>query len=79
MAVTRARTPLAAWSAGGKRLSGDDRDRLARLTDGYLVTQLLHVAADRALAALRLSLGRWSTSEEVDRAAALIARASVTV
>ena len=29
---------------GGMRLAGDERERLARLADGYLVTQLLHVA-----------------------------------
>jgi hypothetical protein len=31
-------------SAGGNGVSADDRVRLARLTDGYLVTRLLHVA-----------------------------------
>jgi len=44
-------------------------------TDPSPVLTAMGVPADRALAALRLSLGRWTTSEHVDRAADLIARA----
>jgi cysteine desulfurase len=40
------------------------------------VLTAMGMPADRALAALRLSLGRWSTADEVDRAADLIAAAA---
>jgi cysteine desulfurase len=40
------------------------------------VLTAMGVPPERALAALRLSLGRWTTAEDVDRAAALIASAA---
>jgi cysteine desulfurase len=44
-------------------------------TDPSPVLIAMGVPTDRSLAALRLSLGRWTTPEDVDRAAALITRA----
>jgi cysteine desulfurase len=41
-------------------------------TDPSPVLTAMGVPADRALAALRLSLGRWTTAEHIDRAADLI-------
>jgi cysteine desulfurase len=43
-------------------------------TDPSPVLTAMGVPTDRALAALRLSLGRWTTSEHIDRAADLITR-----
>jgi hypothetical protein len=36
------------------------------------------IAVDQALAAVRLTLGRWSSQEDVDEAARLLAGAALT-
>ncbi len=43
-------------------------------TDPSPVLMAMGIARERALGAMRLTLGRWSTEEEIERAARLLAR-----
>jgi len=47
-------------------------------TDPSPVLMAMGLSRERALGALRLTLGRWSTNEEVERAARLLARSIAT-
>src|SRR5207248_521348 len=48
-------------------------------TDPSAVLMAMGFSRERALGALRLTLGRWSTVNDVERAAALLARAVVSL
>lgn len=63
-----AATPQLAASTGSACHSG--------VTEPSPVLTAMGLTGDRALAAVRLSLGRWTTSAEVDRAADLLAAAA---
>ncbi|MEO8972986.1 MAG: cysteine desulfurase NifS, partial [Ktedonobacteraceae bacterium] len=43
-------------------------------TEPSAVLMAMGMTRERALGALRLTLGRWSTEEEIERAATLLAR-----
>ncbi|MGC8498282.1 MAG: cysteine desulfurase family protein [Acidimicrobiales bacterium] len=62
------RTALIAASTGSACHAGDDAPSPVLVAMG--------ASHDRAMAAIRLSLGRWSTAEDVERAAAAIASAA---
>ncbi len=64
------RTALIAASTGSACHAGHDAPSPVLLAMG--------ASHDRAMAAMRLSLGRWSTAEEVERAAEAIARAAAS-
>jgi cysteine desulfurase len=60
-----ARLPGVAASAGSACHAGEDRPSP--------VLTAMGVPPDRAMTVIRLSVGRWSTAEEIERAAAQIA------
>jgi len=61
-----AATPQIASSTGSACHEGN--------TDPSPVLMAMGLSRERALGALRLTLGRWSTEEEIERAAFLLAR-----